>query len=121
MTTRTIRRREPGTIGNWPDGTSALLQRLHAARGAPSLETAQPGLRHLLPPDSLSGLDDATALLTAAMTADRHIVVVGDTLGAVASEITDMTALITSSTLIHLATPLTARRLLSQFVGWYPA
>jgi single-stranded-DNA-specific exonuclease len=78
MTTRTIRRREPGTIGSWPDGTSALLQRLHAARGASSLETAQPGLRHLLSPDTLSGLDDATALLAAAMAADRHIVVVGD-------------------------------------------
>jgi hypothetical protein len=64
-----IRRREPGTIGSWPDGTPALLQRLHAARGAPSLETAQPGLRHLLPPDTLSGLDDATALLAAAMPA----------------------------------------------------
>jgi single-stranded-DNA-specific exonuclease len=78
MTTRTIRRREPGIIGRWPDGTSALLQRLHAARGAPSLETAHPGLRHLLPPDTLSGLDDATALLAAAIAADRHIVVVGD-------------------------------------------
>ena len=58
MTARMIRRREPGTIGSWPDGTPALLQRLHAARGASSLETAHPGLRHLLPPDTLSGLDD---------------------------------------------------------------
>ena len=32
-----------------------------------------------------------------------------------------MTALITSRTLIHLATPVTGRRPLSQFVGWYPA
>ena len=78
MIARTIRRREPGTVGRWPDGTSVLLQRLHAARGAPSPETAQPGLRHLLPPDTLSGLDDATALLATAMAADRHIVVVGD-------------------------------------------
>jgi single-stranded-DNA-specific exonuclease len=78
MTARTIRRRAPGTIGSWPDGASALLQRLHAARGASSLETAQPGLRHLLSPDTLSGLDDATALLAAAIGADRHIVVVGD-------------------------------------------
>ena len=39
---------------------------------------AQPRLAQLLPPDSMGGLDAATALLADAITHDRHIVVVGD-------------------------------------------
>ena len=55
-----------------------LLRRLYAARGAISLEQAQPKLAHLLSPDTLGGLDAATALLAEAIAHDRHIVVVGD-------------------------------------------
>jgi single-stranded-DNA-specific exonuclease len=73
-----VRRRECVDPGQWPDGLPALLCRLYAARGATSIEHAQPRLTHLLPPDSLGGLDGATALLADAIAHDLHIVVVGD-------------------------------------------
>ncbi|MGN6513757.1 MAG: single-stranded-DNA-specific exonuclease RecJ [Lysobacteraceae bacterium] len=75
---RTIRRRAPGDAGSWPDHVPPLLRRLYAARGASSLEQAQPRLAQLLPPDALGGLDPATALLADAIARDRHVVVVGD-------------------------------------------
>ncbi|MEO6517510.1 MAG: single-stranded-DNA-specific exonuclease RecJ [Pseudoxanthomonas sp.] len=73
-----IRRRQFDTTGSWPETLSPLLRRIYAARGACSLEQALPKLAQLLPPDSLSGLADATALLAAAIASHRHIVVVGD-------------------------------------------
>lgn len=73
-----IRRRQVDTAGSWPDTLSPLLQRIYAARGAVSVEQAQPRLAHLLPPDGLTGLTEATALLAETIAADRHIVVVGD-------------------------------------------
>lgn len=62
----------------WPEQFPPLLARLYAARGATCMEQAQPRLAQLLPPDSLGGLDAATALLVDAIACDRHIVVVGD-------------------------------------------
>ncbi len=55
-----------------------LLRRVYAARGAHSPDAAQPRLARLLSPDSLSGVEAATALLADAIATDRHIVVVGD-------------------------------------------
>jgi single-stranded-DNA-specific exonuclease len=55
-----------------------LLQRIYAGRGAVSIEEAQPKLAQLLPPDTLGGLHDATALLADAIAQHKHIVVVGD-------------------------------------------
>lgn len=75
---RTIRRRDIGANGNWPATVPSLLQRIYAARGALSLEQAQPRLAQLLPPDTLGGLDAATRLLADAIARNRHIVVVGD-------------------------------------------
>lgn len=74
----TIRRRTIATAGSWPDTLSPLLRRIYAARGADSLEQAQPKLAQLLPPDSMGGLDQATTLLAEAIAENRHIVVVGD-------------------------------------------
>ena len=75
---RRIRRREPAAIdGDWA-ALPALLQRLHAARGSTCVAHAQPRLAQLLPPDTLGGLEAATALLSDAIARDRHIVVVGD-------------------------------------------
>jgi len=71
-------RRAPVDGGQWPDQVPALLARLYAARGASCMEQAQPKLAQLLPPETLGGLDAATALLEDAMANDRHIVVVGD-------------------------------------------
>lgn len=83
MTTKTIRRRDMPAANqtgasDWPSHVPPLLQRIHAMRGAHSPEQAQPRLSQLLPPDSLGGLDAATALLMAAIAKDRHILVVGD-------------------------------------------
>jgi single-stranded-DNA-specific exonuclease len=78
MRARTIRRRI-GTVGEgWPDHVPPLLRRVYAARDAHDLATAQPRLANLLSPDTLGGIDAATALLVDAITGDRHILVVGD-------------------------------------------
>ncbi|QNP40744.1 single-stranded-DNA-specific exonuclease RecJ [Lysobacter solisilvae (ex Woo and Kim 2020)] len=71
-------RRASADVSAWPDNFPALLARLYAARGATGMEQAQPKLASLLPPDLLDGMDGAVALLSEAMAADRHIVVVGD-------------------------------------------
>ncbi|MFT4196680.1 MAG: single-stranded-DNA-specific exonuclease RecJ [Pseudoxanthomonas sp.] len=73
-----IVRRETAQAGSWPAQIPPLLQRLYAARGALAIEQAQPKLASLLPPDSLGGLDAATALLERAIADAAHIVVVGD-------------------------------------------
>jgi single-stranded-DNA-specific exonuclease len=75
---RTIRRRI-GTVGEgWPDHVPPLLRRVYAARDAHDIATAQPRLANLVPPDTLGGIDAATALLADAITGERHILVVGD-------------------------------------------
>ena len=73
-----LRRRPDVEAGEWPERIPALLQRVYAARGAASIEQAQPRLTQLLPPELLGGLNAATALLAEAIARDRHIVVVGD-------------------------------------------
>ncbi|QWF19384.1 single-stranded-DNA-specific exonuclease RecJ [Lysobacter capsici] len=73
-----LRRREVADAGLWPDSVPPLLRRVYAARGANCVEQAQPRLAQLLPPDGMLGLDAATELLAEAISADRHIVVVGD-------------------------------------------
>ena len=73
-----LRRRPVPAADSWPHGLPPLLARVYAARGATTLETAQPKLTHLLPPDSMGGLDRAVELLADAIAADRRIVVVGD-------------------------------------------
>ncbi|MBD9436119.1 single-stranded-DNA-specific exonuclease RecJ [Pseudoxanthomonas sp. PXM03] len=78
MTSPKIRRRTIAANGQWPEGVPLLLQRLYEARGALSMDQAQPRLAQLLPPDQLGGLDGATALLADAIAQDRHIVIVGD-------------------------------------------
>jgi len=73
-----LRRRESAQPGTWPDDLPPLLARVYAARGALALDDAQPRLTHLLPPDTMGGLPEATALLADAIASQRHIVVVGD-------------------------------------------
>ncbi|MDQ3288562.1 MAG: single-stranded-DNA-specific exonuclease RecJ [Pseudomonadota bacterium] len=62
----------------WPDSIPPLLRRLYAARGATLIDQAQPKLAHLLPPDGMHGMEQATRLLADAIASDQHIVVVGD-------------------------------------------
>ncbi|MET0581041.1 MAG: single-stranded-DNA-specific exonuclease RecJ [Pseudoxanthomonas sp.] len=73
-----IRRRACDATGNWPENLSPLLRRIYAGRGATDLLQAQPKLAQLLPPETLGGLAEATALLADAIASQRHIVVVGD-------------------------------------------
>lgn len=75
---RTIRRRQCEVGDAWPDSIPPLLRRIYTARGAHDLQRAQPRLADLLPPDTLGGLDAATAMLADAIANDRHVVVVGD-------------------------------------------
>lgn len=62
----------------WPAHVTPLLRRIYAARGAHDTASAQPRLAQLLPPDALSGIDDAVALLAGAIARREHILVVGD-------------------------------------------
>nr|WP_231120440.1 single-stranded-DNA-specific exonuclease RecJ [Lysobacter tabacisoli] len=78
MASPVLRRRPVPDSAQWPPGLPPLLARVYAARGATTLETAQPKLTHLLPPDTLGGLDVAVALLADAIADGRRIVVVGD-------------------------------------------
>ncbi len=55
-----------------------MLQRVYAARGVLQPDDAQARLAQLLHPQSLGGLDAATALLAAAMREQQRILVVGD-------------------------------------------
>ncbi|WP_460709786.1 single-stranded-DNA-specific exonuclease RecJ [Lysobacter terrae] len=71
-------RRATADISAWPSSLPPLLARLYAARGATGIEQAQPRLANLLAPDLLHGMPEAVELLSAAMAADQHIVVVGD-------------------------------------------
>jgi single-stranded-DNA-specific exonuclease len=75
-----IRRRQAVVDdANWPDSVPSLLRRVYAARGVNHFEHARPRLdRHLLSPDTMSGLNAAVALLTDAIAQHRHIVIVGD-------------------------------------------
>jgi single-stranded-DNA-specific exonuclease len=72
--------RRPAVVpgSDWPEHVPMLLRRLYATRGAADFESARPKLARLHPPDSLGGMDAATALLRDAIAQDRHIVVVGD-------------------------------------------
>lgn len=64
--------------GPWPAAISPVLQRIFASRGVSSSEQAELKLANLLPPDQLSGMDNAVDLLLKAIQAQKHIVIVGD-------------------------------------------
>lgn len=75
---RIVRRPVAAAGGPWSETTLPLLQRIYAARGAHDSGLAQPKLAQLLPPDALSGIDAAVALLAEAIAAGKRILVVGD-------------------------------------------
>jgi single-stranded-DNA-specific exonuclease len=56
----------------------AALERVYAARGVLDLDAMDVGLKRLLAPQGMSGLDAAVALLEAALSQQSAIVVVGD-------------------------------------------
>jgi len=73
-----ITRRDVPEHGPWPATVSPVLQRIFASRGVSSPEQAELKLANLLPPDQLSGMDNAVDLLLKAIQAQKHIVIVGD-------------------------------------------
>ena len=73
-----IRRRDGAAGDGWPDAMPPLLRRIYASRGASDITSAQPKLAQLLPPDTLSNIGAATALLSDAIASGQRILVVGD-------------------------------------------
>lgn len=55
-----------------------LLQQLYRKRGITDATQLERGANHLLPPQGLTGIDQAVQLLHQAMCDNRHIMVVGD-------------------------------------------
>jgi single-stranded-DNA-specific exonuclease len=74
---RLVRRLVPAH-GPWPDGVPTVLQRVYAARGVLQPDHAELKLARMLPPESLGQIDAAVRLLSEAISANRHIVIVGD-------------------------------------------
>lgn len=58
--------------------TPLLLQRIYAARGVTNAQDIDYGLKHLLKPASLKGLNQAVALLSEALQQQQKIIIVGD-------------------------------------------
>jgi len=75
-----IRRSYPRTSSaqSWDESTPPLLRRIYAARGAYSLEQAQPRLSRLPEPELLGGMRAAVHLLAKAIAEQKQILVVGD-------------------------------------------
>ena len=74
---RLVRRVVPAH-GPWPANVPAILQRVYAARGVLIPQDAELKLARLLAPDTLGNMAAAVQLLAAAISADKHIVIVGD-------------------------------------------
>ena len=73
-----LRRREAPVFAPWADATHPVLQRVYAARGVLHPQQAESRLARLLSPETLGGLEAATALLADALRTDQRLLVVGD-------------------------------------------
>ncbi|BFI96144.1 MAG: single-stranded-DNA-specific exonuclease RecJ [Rhodanobacter sp.] len=79
LSTPELRRREPqGEPSGWDAAVHPVLRRVYAARGVLQPEGVAHRLQHLLPPQSLGGLDAATELLAEAIRDDWSILIAGD-------------------------------------------
>jgi len=77
MNTIIKRRTLPDTLPDL-DGVSPLLQRIYAARQIKNIQQLDYSFSQLLPFDQLKGMDDAVQILSAALAAQKRILVVGD-------------------------------------------
>ncbi len=77
MKTIIKRRTLPDTLPEL-DGVSPLLQRIYAARQIKKTQDLDYSFSQLLPFDQLKGMDDAVQILSAALAAQKRILVVGD-------------------------------------------
>jgi single-stranded-DNA-specific exonuclease len=79
MAARRIRRRElPAATDSLPRHLHPVARRILLARGVADADGLRLGLRDMHPPDALSGVDSAAALLADAVSQDRSVLVVGD-------------------------------------------
>lgn len=77
MSNPVIRRRPPGQPEALPSSLHPVLRRVYAARGVSESELAL-DLKWLLPPQSLKGIEAASALLQQALEKNLRIVIAGD-------------------------------------------
>ncbi len=73
-----LRRREVPADANLPADIPPLLRRLYLQRGVQDAAELERGAKHLLPWQTLGGIDAAVTLLHDMLNAGRRIVVVGD-------------------------------------------
>jgi len=73
-----IQRRVAADTDGWPDSVHPVLRRVYAARGITTPAQIEHRLAALLAPQTLGGLDQACALIEAALRRAARIVVVGD-------------------------------------------
>ena len=73
-----LRRHQPELIGEWPRTFHPVVRRVLQARGVQHATDTQLGLRQLLRPDGLLGLEAAVGLLRQAIEQHWSILVVGD-------------------------------------------
>ncbi len=73
-----ITRRAVGVAGNFSPTLPTILKNVYMARGVTTEAELDCSLRHLLPPDTLLGIDTAVACLLAALHNNQRILIVGD-------------------------------------------
>ncbi|WP_241569954.1 single-stranded-DNA-specific exonuclease RecJ [Rosenbergiella collisarenosi] len=81
MSSRTIsvlQRRQPSADVTLAGDLPPLLQQLYLQRGITDAAQLERGANHLLPPNGLTGIDQAVQLLHQAMRDNLHIMVIGD-------------------------------------------
>ncbi len=75
---RLILRRAPAAVNGLPASLHPVLARVYGARRVAGAHELDHSLERLLPPDTLTGLSPAVALLTEALTRGRRILIVAD-------------------------------------------
>ncbi len=73
-----ITRRAAGEAGNFAASLPTILKNVYAARGVTTETELDSSLQHLLPPNTLLGIDTAVGCLLAALHANKRILIVGD-------------------------------------------
>lgn len=73
-----VKRRDEGNVFSKDDPLHPLLKKIYAARGVKSLHEVERALAHLLPYQSLLGIDQAVSLLAEALAEQQKILIIGD-------------------------------------------
>ena len=73
-----LQRRSPNPGLDLPDSLHPLLRRIYSQRGIGSAEELTLGLKNLLAPDRLKGMDEAVGLLVDCLQQEQRILIVSD-------------------------------------------